>query len=923
MPRKPPEGGSQTTRVKVSEDRTLSLEPLATPYGDGLALYQRAGWPGVIPLNRGKKTPAARGVTGRRDRDGNPSHWPTADEYDTWAKIKAKCNLGLRMPEELIALDVDDYTGKRGGETLAKLETELGPLPPAWRSTSRRDGSRSGCYLYRVPVGLKWPGVIKHTGTSDIEIIHAGLRTVACWPSIHKTGAVYGWFRPDGQESDQVPPADPAEHPELPDAWVEYLTGGRLRDTTATAEADLGDAHEWLTDGEPCPAVRKAMEKYGDGSRHDTARDLQVALLRLGEQGHQGVKATLEELETAFVADLDDESDRDGPAEWAGMLAGAPRQIRSRTKPEDRGCCPVEVPEPAEDDVSVVEPDDELAQATVKGPVAGNDPTIHSDGRRRFQVDVPGYVTDQLRKVIGTDALAGIFRRSGELVYTPRIGETGYIKPKNPRDHDGPAQVRLMTPELLLALVDVVYACGYWELSKDKRSKSWRRLLPPLDGVKAAVNAARLDVGVENVKELLGTTHTPVLRPDGTVLDQPGYDESTGLLYLPDRGLTVPPIPDRPSTADIKAAVALVGELVADFPFISEDHRANWLGMLLTPLLRPLLPPPYQMGVFTAPNPGSGKTLLAWIIGSMHGRVMRGDLPRDAEELRKALAALLLTTTAPVVTFDNVRGVVRSSVLEGLLTTDEWSDRILGKSKEMPTLRNDRLWLLTSNNAALGGDLARRILPVEIDPGIPNPERRPASEFRLPNIKQHVRDHRGALLAAMLTIARGWVLDDQPSAEPTGDEYATWTAGMAGLITWARFDQAGVFGGTVESTIAQDPDADEAAELLATIHRTYRGRSWTVKELAAALTRGIWDNNPDGKEMVDPDALPSDLADRFTRCSASRDQGFKQSLGWWFKGRAGRYAHGWKVEKAGGNAARQEWRVVPPAGLVEEPFDVP
>jgi hypothetical protein len=297
---------------------------------------------------------------------------------------------------------------------------------------------------------------------------------------------------------------------------------------------------------------------------------------------------------------------------------------------------------------------------------------------------------------------------------------------------------------------------------------------------------------------------------------------------------------------------------------------------------------------------------------------MRGDLPRDAEELRKALSSLLLTTTAPVVTFDNVRGKVQSSVLEGLLTTDEWSDRILGQSKEMPTLRNDRLWLLTSNNAAIGGDLPRRVLPSEIDPGIPNPERRPASDFRIPNLKEHVREHRGELLAAMLTIARGWVLDGMPTTAPSGDDYGAWTAGMGGLIGWANFDGAGTFGGTLESAIIHDPDADEWSEFLCEVHRTYGGRPFTVKKLVADLDE-LKDGNPEDwkAEHVDASLLPGELAHKYAQAGghySSRQTGFKQSLGWWFKNRAGRYANGWKVEKAGGNEARKEWRVVPPAG---------
>ena len=43
-----------------------------------------------------------------------------------------------------------------------------------------------------------------------------------------------------------------------------------------------------------------------------------------------------------------------------------------------------------------------------------------------------------------------------------------------------------------------------------------------------------------------------------------------------------------------------------------------------------------------------------------------------------------------------------------------WSDRWLGQNRSV-TAPNDRLWLATGNNAAFGGDLARRIATVALE----------------------------------------------------------------------------------------------------------------------------------------------------------------------------------------------------------------
>jgi putative DNA primase/helicase len=50
----------------------------------------------------------------------------------------------------------------------------------------------------------------------------------------------------------------------------------------------------------------------------------------------------------------------------------------------------------------------------------------------------------------------------------------------------------------------------------------------------------------------------PVLRPNGTVLDIPGYDPPTRLYYIPPTGLDVPAIPECPTEQDAVAALKVV-----------------------------------------------------------------------------------------------------------------------------------------------------------------------------------------------------------------------------------------------------------------------------------------------------------------------------------------------------------------------------
>src|SRR5262249_3715826 len=143
---------------------------------------------------------------------------PDLNTINQWATESPHGNIGLRMPENVIGIDVDSYDGRQGGQTIAKIEKELKcPLPPTWISTSREDGTGSGIRLYRVPPGLHFVSEIK----PNIEILRRAHRYAVVWPSIHpKTGNIYRWYDPNWVVSAWLP--SPDNLAELPPAWVKY-----------------------------------------------------------------------------------------------------------------------------------------------------------------------------------------------------------------------------------------------------------------------------------------------------------------------------------------------------------------------------------------------------------------------------------------------------------------------------------------------------------------------------------------------------------------------------------------------------------------------------------------------------------------------------------------------------------------------------
>ena len=233
-------------------------------------------------------------------------------------------NVALRLPPGVLGIDVDAYGEKVGAASIATAEAELGPLPATWIATSR-PGTPAGIRLYRVPEGLTWRGL------RDVDPIHAGVRYVTAAPSIHPaTGNAYVWLDPDGTmygDAEALPRAE--ELPELPTAWVDYLS----RPATTSANAGPVDADTvaaaiaGMPKGDPCACITRAAGKtlVTTGARHDAYLTATLAVLRYGRRGCPGAQATLTRMRAAFMAEVTGDGSRtpqQAATEWRGMFTG-------------------------------------------------------------------------------------------------------------------------------------------------------------------------------------------------------------------------------------------------------------------------------------------------------------------------------------------------------------------------------------------------------------------------------------------------------------------------------------------------------------------------------------------------------------------------------------------------------------------------
>ena len=176
------------------------------------------------------------------------------------------------------------------------------------------------------------------------------------------------------------------------------------------------------------------------------------------------------------------------------------------------------------------------------------------------------------------------------------------------------------------------------------------------------------EAAAEALPQLEAIVSGPFYAPDGVLIDTPGYHPSErAILDLPTAWAAAPP--QRPTTAEVRDARRLIIEdLLADFPFEAEADRAHAIAAFLLPFVRRMIEGPTPLHLFEAPEPGTGKTLLANLIGILAMGKEPESIPLQPreEEIHKLLGAEL-SLGRPIILLDNLdydsrRGALRERI---------------------------------------------------------------------------------------------------------------------------------------------------------------------------------------------------------------------------------------------------------------------
>jgi hypothetical protein len=224
-------------------------------------------------------------------------------------------------------------------------------------------------------------------------------------------------------------------------------------------------------------------------------------------------------------------------------------------------------------------------------------------------------------------------------------------------------------------------------------------------------------------------------------------------------------------------------DILSDFPFQDDASRDNAMGMLLSVIVKEtagLVP----VALIDAPTKGTGKTRLAQVASIV---ATGKDTPlspevRDEEEWRKQITSLLIADRQLII-IDNIERPLRSGQLAAVLTTSEWSDRVLGKS-EVLHLHSRAIWIATGNNIRLGGDIARRSYWIRLNSNLPCPWLRDSRGFKR-ELPSWAVEHRHEIAGALLTMALAWHQNGRPAwtGRPLGS-YEAWSRTVGGILEY-------------------------------------------------------------------------------------------------------------------------------------------
>jgi putative DNA primase/helicase len=439
----------------------------------------------------------------------------------------------------------------------------------------------------------------------------------------------------------------------------------------------------------------------------------------------------------------------------------------------------------------------------------------------------------------------------------------------------------------------------------DKRSTSWVATSPSIDVCAVLLSK----YGDWPFRVLGGVIHTPTMRPDGSILSEPGYDEATQLLLLnpPD----MPAIPENPTRDDALASLGVLKDLLSEFPFIDDGgvSAAVALSAQISTVCRGAFSV-VPMHVVDAPAAGTGKSYListvSWVATGRAMPVMSAG--KTPEETEKRLASAVVCGQS-LICIDNVEGELGGDALCQLIEQPRPTIRILGRTERVEIDGRSLCIFANGNNIVTVGDVWRREVKCRMEAAEERPEQRQFTK----DPRAMILADRGKYIAACLVIVRAYVVAGRPGKQPQIASFNGWSDTVRSALMWLGEADPVV---SMEEARSEDPRLTMLHTLLDEWSSSFgRGprNAISLKDVVAKCDARVVGSSSSTPTYINITLRSAVLA----TMPAGRDQVNVNSLGLWMRAFRDKKMGGMSFKQVDGKARVVKWYVDGDAAIAE------
>ena len=285
---------------------------------------------------------------------------------------------------------------------------------------------------------------------------------------------------------------------------------------------------------------------------------------------------------------------------------------------------------------------------------------------------------------------------------------------------------------------------------------------------------------------------------------------------------------------DLKEAKEILNNLLKEFCFKTQQDFDTAIAALITPGLKGLFkefntrtPVFFYLGN----RERVGKDYLAGITGIVYEGQALEETPissgersgNNNEELRKKLTAAIKSGKKRLH-FSNNKGYLNNAVFEGAITTETYSDRLLGTNETIEAPNEFDFSLSGNVGITYTPDFANRCKFINLFLDIEDANSR---IFKNPTLHLWVKENRSLIFSAIYSLVRNWIDNGMKSSTISFASFPEWARVCGGIMEAAGYSNPCI--PNEENIGTGDSETQEIKQLFEMCYARYSNQ-WIVRD---------------------------------------------------------------------------------------------